>query len=387
MRLISNKRESFTHGVQIGKRRGVPGEFGQTWPACCQLKSHCALRSTAGFAERSDTQTSVAWDPEGIYKDTVPQKGGYFSSMKPVATVDEELDPVFLKQNPIKPLKGKLSNTMKLKKILLDRYMPVNLDLPNVQLLHLDPPIFLVENFWSKAKCKELIEELRATGRMAQSTVGADNLYSSSVKDSNRRTSSSVLIDDQLQEEFPRIGSFAEEIQQNAFEILQGNRLGQWGRSGKQPLFQQYCFEALQAAEYQQGQHFLEHEDAFPVSVAEENKFQRHATVLLYLNDVEQGGETTFSHLNISVKPRGGSALIFFPSFSDGTPDHRTLHIATDAEDVKWVTQQWISRGFNSRLASQKQLAEEGKVDAVLSRRKATGAKKKAKGSGKGFSI
>eukprot|EP00889_Picochlorum_renovo_P002639 jgi/Picre1/29669/NNA_005052.t1 len=312
MRLISNKRESFTHGVQIGKRRGVPG-----------------------FAERSDTQTSVAWDPEGIYKDTVPQKGGYFSSMKPVATVDEELDPVFLKQNPIKPLKGKLTNTMKLKKILLDRYMPVNLDLPNYNCF-----ILILPYFWLK-------------------TSGAKQ------NDSNRRTSSSVLIDDQLQEEFPRIGSFAEEIQQNAFEILQGNSLGQWGRSGKQPLFQQYCFEALQAAEYQQGQHFLEHEDAFPVS----------------------GGETTFSHLNISVKPRGGSALIFFPSFSDGTPDHRTLHIATDAEDVKWVTQQWISRGFNSRLASQKQLAEEGKVDAVLSRRKAKGAKKKAKGSGKGFSM
>lgn len=345
------------------------------------------MLSTAGYAERSDPQTSVAWDPEGLYQGTAPQKGGYFSNMKPVETVVEELDPVFLNQNPIKPLKGKLTNASKLKKILMDRYMPVNLDLPQVRVLHLDPPIFLVEDFWSKAKCEELIEELRATGRMVHSTVGADNLYSSTVKDSNRRTSSSVLIDDRLREDFPRIGSFAEEIQERAFEILQGSTLGQWGRSGKQPLFQQYCFEALQAAEYQQGQHFLEHEDAFPVSIAEENKFQRHATVLLYLNDVAQGGETKFSHLDISVKPTAGQALIFFPSFSDGTPDHRTLHIATNAEDVKWVTQQWISRGFNSRLASQKRLAEEeGKVDALLIRKQRK-AKKKAKGAGKGFSM
>lgn len=350
-------------------------------------RHYTASYSTAGYAQQSESEGSISWDPEGIYQDAVPQKGGYFSKIKPVETVVEELDPVVLRQNPIRPLKGKLTNMTKLKKTLLDKYMPVNLDLPNVHVLHLDPPIFLVKDFWSKAKCQDLIEELRNTGRMAQSTVGAGNLYSSAVKDSNRRTSSSVLIDDQLRAEFPRIGSFAEDIQQTAFDIVQGDTLGQWGRSGKQPLFQQYCFEALQAAEYQQGQHFLEHEDAFPASIADDNKFQRHATVLLYLNDVAQGGETKFSHLDISVKPTAGSALIFFPSFSDGNPDHRTLHIASDAEDVKWVTQQWISRGFNSRLASRKLVEDEDKVDAVLTRRKGKGAKKKAKGSGKGFSL
>jgi hypothetical protein len=39
---------------------------------------------------------------------------------------------------------------------------------------------------------------------------------------------------------------------------------------------------------YEAGQHFLAHEDAFPPELAAGNGFQRHATLLLYLNDVQQ---------------------------------------------------------------------------------------------------
>lgn len=36
-----------------------------------------------------------------------------------------------------------------------------------------------------------------------------------------------------------------------------------------------------------------------------------------------QGGATRFEHLNLAVQPRKGMALLFFPSFADGTPDDR----------------------------------------------------------------
>jgi hypothetical protein len=39
---------------------------------------------------------------------------------------------------------------------------------------------------------------------------------------------------------------------------------------------------------YQNSQHFLSHEDAFPTPLARSNQFQRHATVLIYLNSVAQ---------------------------------------------------------------------------------------------------
>ena len=36
-----------------------------------------------------------------------------------------------------------------------------------------------------------------------------------------------------------------------------------------------------------------------------------------------QGGATHFERLNISVKPKCGKALLFFPAFKDGNPDPR----------------------------------------------------------------
>jgi len=90
----------------------------------------------------------------------------------------------------------------------------------------------------------------------------------------------------------------------------------------------------------------LNTQDAFPLPLASSNGFNRHATLLLYLNNVPSGGVTRFDHLDLSVQPRRGRALIFFPSFADGTPDARTLHTATTARDVKWVSQQWVARGY-----------------------------------------
>jgi prolyl 4-hydroxylase len=36
------------------------------------------------------------------------------------------------------------------------------------------------------------------------------------------------------------------------------------------------------------GEHFLSHEDAFPVNTALEKGYQRRATLLVYLNDVAE---------------------------------------------------------------------------------------------------
>lgn len=324
----------------------------------------------AEIRSRASKDTEVVWDPEGLFKGT-QNHGSYFKDSQESQTPSvDTIDPNFLLEHPIKPIKGRLSDTKRFKKILSEKYMPVDVDLPNIHILHLDPPIFLVEEVFNNSECLDIIETLKSTGKMTQSTVGAGNLYSTTVKGSSRRTSSSVLINQDLQDAFPDVKRFAETLQEKIFDIFQGHKLGAWGQPGRQPLYQQYCFEALQAAEYQEGQHFLEHEDAFPLNIADENRFQRHATALLYLNDVESGGETRFSHLGISVKPRAGSLLIFFPAFSDGRPDQRTLHIATDAKDVKWVTQQWIARGFSSAMESHKANQQEENIGKLLKIRK-----------------
>lgn len=347
------------------------------------LKSSERKCPSLGTRIRAGEGQEIVWDPEGLFEGSQKQSS-FFKESKAVETSSiQELDSDFLSKHPIRSFKGNLSDVKKFKRVLAEKYMPVNMDLPNIRILHLDPPILLVDGVFTKDECLAIIETLKNTGKMAQSTVGAGNLYSTAVKGSHRRTSSSVLINQELQDAFPKVKEFAASIQAKSFEIIQGDKLGVWGQPGKQPLFEQYCFEALQAAEYQQGQHFLEHEDAFPLNIADENKFQRHATVLLYLNDVDSGGETKFNHLGISVKPKAGSVLLFFPAFSDGTPDRRTLHTATDANDVKWVTQQWIARGFNTTMKSHKEIQQGEKMGKALKSRK---DRKSKTGFSKGFS-
>jgi prolyl 4-hydroxylase len=53
-------------------------------------------------------------------------------------------------------------------------------------------------------------------------------------------------------------------------------------------------------------------------------------TLFLYLNDVEEGGETNFPKVDVTVQPKKGSALLW-PSVLDEDPekkDFRTDHEA-----------------------------------------------------------
>jgi hypothetical protein len=98
---------------------------------------------------------------------------------------------------------------------------------------------------------------------------------------------------------------------------------GHWGAPGKLPGAGQYCYEALQMARYEAGQHFLAHEDGFPAQLARQNGFQRHATLLVYLNTTAEvralglGGE-------LCVKKLRGGASLHLPKLSQQAADVRS---------------------------------------------------------------
>ena len=47
---------------------------------------------------------------------------------------------------------------------------------------------------------------------------------------------------------------------------------------------------------------------------------------MIYLNDVEEGGETFFPFLSIAFYPKKGQALIWNNLSFDGMPNKQTLH-------------------------------------------------------------
>lgn len=230
-----------------------------------------------------------------------------------------------------------------LAKLLAQEYLPVDLDAPGLKVHHLDPPVLTVDGFLTPAECDLFVEETLRSETLKRSTVGEGNLDSERNLQSETRTSRSVLLSKEVQTEHQGLKDLAQKLQTRAKQIFQVER---WSPTGVLPGPDQVCFEALQVAVYKEGEHFLSHEDGFPQAVVESNGFQRVATVLLYLNDVEVGGRTRFNFLDLAVQPRKGTVLLFFPGFSNCESDPRSVHTAEDAVDEKWVCQQWIARGL-----------------------------------------
>ncbi len=109
--------------------------------------------------------------------------------------------------------------------------------------------------------------------------------------------------------------------------------------------------EPLQVLRYQPGEEYRPHFDYFAadtVGAGRHLKYggQRVSTLVLYLTDVEAGGETVFPEIGLSVAPRRGSGVYFEYANSVGQLDPRTLHGgAPVARGEKWAATKWFRQG------------------------------------------
>ena len=110
--------------------------------------------------------------------------------------------------------------------------------------------------------------------------------------------------------------------------------------------------EGLQVLNYRPGAEYKPHYDYFDPAEPGTPKLlqrggQRVATLLLYLNDPEQGGGTTFPDAGLEVAPHRGHAVFF--SYDRASPATRTLHGGAPViAGEKWVATKWLrEREFN----------------------------------------
>ena len=119
-------------------------------------------------------------------------------------------------------------------------------------------------------------------------------------------------------------------------------------------------FEAPTVIRYEKGQVLAPHYDANRSAATEDANRggQTLATLIVYLNDVGKGGLTRFGKLSatldgeggesrqattsLTVKPRLGDALLFFPADASGVFDERTEHEGCPAVDEKWIARIWL---------------------------------------------
>lgn len=110
--------------------------------------------------------------------------------------------------------------------------------------------------------------------------------------------------------------------------------------------------ESLQVVRYKQGGEYRPHWDYLPGENEPDtirgqnlirNGGNRMSTLLIYLNDVPKGGSTYFPGLNVSIKPRKGSAVYFVFADGQGGLDPQTLHAGAPVLDgEKWIMTKWM---------------------------------------------
>ena len=201
-------------------------------------------------------------------------------------------------------------------------YMPMNLSYPGLERVHDQPPIYVCKDFLSHQECDELIA---TAGPLLQRSKTHAVAGSEATKG---RTSLTC----HLAKHTKPCPLLLKKVQ-----LLTNKPYGH--------------MELPQVARYTDSQRYVEHYDGVDPHTDAGRAFcqnggQRIATVLMYLNDVPGGGSTFFRRINLEVRPKKGSAVIFFPGFMDGELDTDALHAGMPAHDVKWVSQIWLRHSF-----------------------------------------
>ena len=105
--------------------------------------------------------------------------------------------------------------------------------------------------------------------------------------------------------------------------------------------------EIMQAQKYEVGQYYKEHWDFFKPKTREFKVYcdwmgQRTWTAMVYLNDVDEGGETLFKFLKLKLKPKEGTIVAWNNLYKNGLPNFKTLHEALPPiSGDKYVITKW----------------------------------------------
>lgn len=204
------------------------------------------------------------------------------------------------------------------------------------ELLSWEPRAFIYHNFLSKEECEYLIK--LATPHMQKSTV-VDAKTGKSIG-SRVRTSSGMFL---RRGQDKMISAIEKRIADYTFIPVENG-------------------EGLQVLHYEAGQKYEPHFDFFHDEFNTKNGGQRIATLLMYLSDVEEGGETVFPnakfnssslpHYNelsdcakrgLSVRPKMGDALLFWSMKPDFSQDPSSLHGGCPViKGNKWSSTKWM---------------------------------------------
>jgi len=196
-------------------------------------------------------------------------------------------------------------------------------------VLHEIPYIFTIDNFLSNQECDKLIEE--GNSLLKDSTVVNTNTGKSEKMQDVRTSKDCWFYVDN-----PLTISFQDKLQKEL------------GVSKKR-------FESLTMLRYDVGGYYIPHCDYFEKIVPSykeivKNVGNRIGTAITYLNDVEEGGNTKFPKLDLTIKPKKGMMLYFQYDYENRKTNAKTIHTGEPVlKGHKYIVTTWI-REFDYTL-------------------------------------
>lgn len=186
------------------------------------------------------------------------------------------------------------------------------------------PPIKRFENVFSPGECKKIIEY--GKGKLKRSLLGVHR------KVGGDRTSTQAWVDPKIMPCMQRVSEYVAKL------------------TGM-PVENQEKFQLLN---YLPGQQYKPHWDAcnktaddYEACLKEEDRRgwgKRVYTFFIYLNYVEEGGETHFPKLGLKVSPKPGLAVLWENLTADKSKAHPySLHAGTPPKKgEKWAINVWV---------------------------------------------
>ena len=116
--------------------------------------------------------------------------------------------------------------------------------------------------------------------------------------------------------------------------------------------------EMIQGQFYEVGEEFKAHTDFFEKDQMKsftKKRGQRTYTFMVYLNEVEEGGETEFININHTFIPKQGSAISWNNLTKEGTGNHNTIHQAHPVtKGSKAIITKWFRQESNGEMFKKK---------------------------------
>jgi len=208
------------------------------------------------------------------------------------------------------------------------------------------PRAFEIQNFLSDAEVDHILDLANASDMKLSTTATADEVSQAEKKKSSTRTSFNTWVSRETDQVIDSIYRRAADIL-----LIDEAKIRYRNKSEYPDLGSKKSIgESLQLVHYDYAQEYTAHHDFGYSDAGEKRQPARFATLLLYLNEGMEGGETEFPRWvngktsdGLRVTPQRRKAVLFYNQLPDGNMDELSHHAALPLKKgEKFLINLWV---------------------------------------------